>query len=260
MTGDLYCIERRKPNETETRLFLLEVSCLCPKCGKSFRNTKGKIDYKKYQIAHIYPNSPTDGEKDILAGVERLGENSESFENKIALCKDCHGEYDYQKTKDEYIWLLNKKKELLRRTALVNGTDILGLEDEIEQVIHKIVNSTELEILSLNYKGIKIKRKIEAKEFLLKIKIESYVTNYFYYIESVFDNLDIEGKLNFEVVASEVRTCFIKCNTIGKSQPEIFNAIVDWVQVKTATSSRDACEALTSFFVQNCEVFNEIPE
>ena len=260
MSDDLYCIDRIKPNETDVRLFLMEVGCRCPRCGKSFTLIKGKKEYKNYQIAHVYPNSPSDIEIALLSGLERLGENSESFENKMALCKDCHGKFDLHKTRDEYIWFLNKKKELLRMTALVTGTDILGLESEIELIVNKIVTSTNAEITPLNLKGIKIKRKIEDNENLLRTKIEGYVLFYFYYIKGVFDNLDIEGKLNFEVVASEVRTCFIKCNAIGSGQPEIFNAVVAWVKAKTSTSSNESCEALVSFFVQNCEVFNEIPE
>lgn len=260
MSEDLYCIDRKNPNETEIRLFLLEVNCRCPKCGKSFTIIKGKKDYKNYEIAHIYPNSPSNIEKSLLAGLERLGENSESFDNKIALCKDCHGKFDLHKTNDEYIWFLNKKKELLRMTALTNGADILGLESEIELIIHKIASSTQAELTPLNYRGIKLTRKIEDKEILLRLKIENYVVNYFNYIKNVFDNLDIEGKLNFDVIASEVKTCFIKCKSIGCSQSEIYNAIVAWVKAKAASSSYESCEALVAFFVQNCEVFNEISE
>lgn len=256
MSEDLYCIDRKSPNETEVRLFLLEVNCMCPKCGKSFIKSKTKINYKNFEIAHIYPNSPSENEKVILLGVEKLGTNSESFDNKIALCKDCHGEYDLQKTRDEYIWLLNKKKELLRKTAFINGADILGIEEQIEQVIQRIATSTQAEITPLNYKGINIKKKINDNEGLLKIKIEAYVVAYFSYIKSVFSNLDIEGKLNFDIVACEVRTCFTKCNTIGLNQSEIFNAMVDWLKAKTSASSKESCEVLISFFVQNCEVFN----
>jgi hypothetical protein len=32
------------------------------------------------------------------------------------------------------------------------------------------------------------------------------------------------------------------------------------VMAKTLSTSRDACEAVVSFFVQNCEVFHEITE
>ena len=38
-----------------------------------------------------------------LKGLERLGDNSESFDNKIALCKDCHSTKDYHTTKEDYL-------------------------------------------------------------------------------------------------------------------------------------------------------------
>ena len=41
-----------------------------------------------------------------LKGLERLGDNSESFDNKIALCKDCHSTKDYHTTKEDYLKLI----------------------------------------------------------------------------------------------------------------------------------------------------------
>lgn len=46
---------------------------------------------------------PTQEQYTILQGLKRLGADSESYENKIALCKDCHGTQDYHTTKDVLI-------------------------------------------------------------------------------------------------------------------------------------------------------------
>ncbi|RGI01125.1 hypothetical protein DXD88_11235 [Coprobacillus sp. TM10-10] len=57
-------------------------------------------------MAHIYPNSPTVEQYLELKGLERLGDNSESFDNKIALCKDCHSTQDYHTTNEDYLKLI----------------------------------------------------------------------------------------------------------------------------------------------------------
>ena len=106
--SDKYLIDRKDPTDAEVRLYLKEVDFHCPLCGKPLQSkTQKKQGLKKCEIAHIYPNSPTYTQYIELDGLERLGENSESLENKIALCKDCHDEQDYHTTKEDYLKLLN---------------------------------------------------------------------------------------------------------------------------------------------------------
>lgn len=87
---DPYLKERKSPTAVDQQLYLKEVSFVCPLCGKILRHRKQKKANKLYEIAHIFPNSPTEEQYEQLSGLPRLGDNSESFENKIALCKDCH--------------------------------------------------------------------------------------------------------------------------------------------------------------------------
>ena len=49
-------------------------------------------------------------------------------------------------------------------------------------------------------------------------------------------------------------------DNLGATKYEIFERMVDWVHNKTLKISREACEAVISFFIQNCEVFYEISE
>ena len=94
-----------------------------------------------------------------LKGLERLGDNSESFDNKIALCKDCHSTQDYHTTKEDYLKLLNKKKEYLEICALSELTSSLGLEESIEKVIDLIVNIEDSEIRQLKYNVVSIDKR-----------------------------------------------------------------------------------------------------
>ena len=114
LDDDSYHQKRKNPSGAELRLFLREVNYCCPLCGKELQSRRQrKLNQKLFEIAHIYPNRPTIEQYTVLHKLERLGEDSESFENKIALCKDCHSTQDYHTTKKEYLYLLNIKKRFL---------------------------------------------------------------------------------------------------------------------------------------------------
>ena len=91
---DTYCIARKNPTSSELFLYLEEVDSCCPKCGIPFSRTKDGKFVKGYEIAHVFPNSPTPAEKIMLQNVCIAGINSEDPLNKIALCHDCHKYYD----------------------------------------------------------------------------------------------------------------------------------------------------------------------
>ncbi|NLO41997.1 MAG: hypothetical protein GX109_03070 [Bacteroidales bacterium] len=261
LEADTYLQPRGKPTEAELRLFLREVNYHCPLCGKELQSRKQKKSTeKKFQIAHIYPNSPTEEQYDALRGAARLGDNSESFENKIALCKDCHGTQDFHTTREEYLELLEIKKTFLRQTALHDATLTLGLENEIENVIEKICGLKESEISGINYEAVYIANKFVSGEMLLKSRITGYVMTYFTYIRDLFKNMEMTTTFNFDILSDQIRACFIKMDSSGANKSEIFESMVEWINNKTQNTSKLACEAIISFFVQHCEVFYEITE
>jgi len=261
LSADTYLQPREQPKEAELRLFLREVNYHCPLCGKELqsRNQK-KLSEKKFQIAHIYPNSPTDEQYNTLTGLERLGLTSESFENKIALCKDCHGTQDFHTTAEEYQQLKDIKKTCLNKTALHDTTLTLGLENEIESVVEKICGLKESDISELNYEAVRISNKFIPEEMLLKSKITGYVITYFTYIRDLFKNMEMSSDFNFNILSGQIHACFVKMDLTGANKTEIFNSMVEWINNKTQNSSKSACEAIISFFVQHCEVFYEITE
>ena len=63
-----------------------------------------------------------------------------------------------------------------------------------------------------------------------------------------------------DALSLQIKCCFIKMEGISENKSDIFDHLVDWIKSKTRSTSKDACEAVISFFVQNCEVFHEITE
>jgi len=237
-----------------------EVGGFCPLCGKQLLVKKGSKVNKQYQIAHIYPNSPSPHQKVELEGLERLGSTCEDFENKIALCKNCHGYYDDHTTKEEYLKILAIKKELFTANKIREKVSTEELEEELLILMDQLATVTDQEIeeSALKYKGIRIANKIEDNYCILRRKVEFNACTYYGFIKENMKNLNEQKGLKFEVLASEVKTAYLKSKGNTEDKVIIFNSLVEWMRSKIAGTSKEACEVMISFFIQNCEVFDEI--
>lgn len=256
--NDSYIVERQKLSTYEVTLHLKEVNHRCPLCGKQLISRTQKKTNKMYEIAHIYPNSPTPEQYEALNGLPRLGKSTEDSENKIALCKDCHAAQDYHTTKDDYLALFHKKQELQRAANLENVAAELSLEDRIADIVERLCKLEDQDFANINYSPITIAKKFLPSDRMLKAKVASYVTEFYPFIRDLFREMEGQNGFRTEVICMQVKCCFIKMADITECKEEIFAKMVDWLKVKTQCNSISACEAVISFFVQNCEVFNEI--
>ena len=260
IAADPYLKKRKAPTEAEQQLYLKEVSFSCPLCGKILRHKKQGKANKLYEIAHIFPNSPTEEQYELLSKLPRLGDNSESFENKIALCKDCHNQQDYHTTVEDYLKLLKIKQHFLQLTDLHEATLTMGLEPQIADVVAKVCFLREDEAATLSYIPARLTKKFSTNEFLLKNRVSMNVTSYYPYIRDRFKELEGINGFRLDALSLQIKSCFIKMEGLSDNKSDIFDQLVNWVMAKTCSTSREACEAVVSFFVQNCEVFHEITE
>ncbi|CDN30492.1 hypothetical protein BN938_0387 [Mucinivorans hirudinis] len=250
---------RKSITENNDILHLEEVDMMCPLCKKSLLSFGVSRTNKDFQIAHIFPCNPTSSDLTVLKGITPPI-NIESFENKIALCKDCHWDYDHNKTLDKYHNLNSVKKQLVddfngRRNLLK-----LDLEDEIIDIIRKIssLNDDELtEDIKLNYDAIKVDRKIDPKYKVLKRRIKDDVSLYFGVVRREFETIDCLGLRKFEQISYQMRNAYLKISEREKDKEKIFNHLVSWLKLKTETEDC-ICQVIISFFIQDCEIYDEI--
>lgn len=256
-----YCQNRAKISTSEDRLHILEVNGVCPLCGNSLLKNKGKKT-KVYEIAHIYPNSPTSEERMILNGVTVFGENSESFHNKIALCFNCHKNYDFHKSVDEYNMLLKKKRELYTAFTAKSNLANINVSLNLEVLLQKIttIDTSTTNKTKLRLDPLEIEQKISASESILKIKVTAFVTEYYLFIKNYFKNLEETKQLNFSRLATTIKLAYQTATESLDSKDKIFDALVDWLLSKTNTSDKGCAEIVISYFIQNCEVFDEATE
>ncbi|MGL5899491.1 MAG: ABC-three component system protein [Lactobacillaceae bacterium] len=104
----------------------------------------------------------------------------------------------------------------------------------------------------------KVVQKIEDN-LLLFDDIKEKVVRYYRFVQEQFRLLEGSSSNNFGIVASQIRTAYLKANASGISQEEVFNQLVSWLEnINSEISSNIACQIIIAFFVQDCEVFDEI--
>jgi hypothetical protein len=250
---------RKRSSDNEDLRFIIEVNGQCPLCGKSLTEMKNARTLKQFQIAHIYPHSATDEQENILIGLEQLGDNSESFENRIALCLDCHAKQDFHTTSNDYLRLVDIKKNLLLHSKAMEQLSPECIGEQIEEVLRLVATSSIGQLEQLKLDVVHVQEKIK-ENYPLLIKVKGYVVEYFCYVQECFKLLESEGKLKFEVIASKVKTSYLTLKNTGRSQEDIFFALVEWLYNQTQKKHITACEIIIAFFVQDCEVFDVITE
>ena len=76
-------------------------------------------------------------------------------------------------------------------------------------------------------------------------------------VNDILDRLAGESSINVDVFARRVHRMFEDAE--GRmEQEELFNMLVDTLYNKTGHKYKRACRIIISYFVQRCEVFNEI--
>ena len=171
-----------------------------------------------------------------------------------------YGLYSLAHSVVSYLSLLSLKDKLIKATTLEEIAADLSLEDSISNIVNKICELGAEDITDLNYTPLALAKKFNAEEQSLKAKVAGYVTEYYPYIRSLFQNMEGKNGFHLDVISMQIRCCFIKMTDITEDKEVIFDNMVHWLQTKTQSFSTSACEAVISFFVQNCEVFNEIAE
>lgn len=245
-------------------LLLIEVGNKCPLCNAPLlvRNGKGK-NVKRYKITQMLPDSVSRDLYLSFSKHSRAYSNYNHPDNLIAVCADCSTDYLSEPTEEEFLHLLKIKKTLQRRSKVLQSMDDVGIESEISDIVNGMINIDKAgELTELRMDALKVRQKIEPTNKLLIDSVTDDVTHYYSYIEDLFADIDGKESGTFDHIASEVRFAYQKIKNDGFSQDAVFEYMTDWLKNKLSVGQRNdmAISAVISFFVQNCEVFDEISE
>lgn len=248
---------RRKYGEADKIYLVSQVDGKCPLCGVQLFYTKGTRTHKAYELAHIYPLRPSKQEIEELKNEVRLHDDVNHPDNLIPLCLSCHGKFDKPRTAKEYRELAKKKQECIRWSKQQEIQSSYHIESEIKRVIDRLyeLNISD-DIASIEYDPKRLESKLDqSMSTLSRQKIKNNVADYFQYIKSVLAEVDRENPNASELICAQVKAYYIKQKSLGLDQQDIYGNIVNWIYAKTNPRTIDSSEIVTSFFIQNCEVF-----
>lgn len=242
-----------------------EVDQECPLCNTplySFNKSKTKTIYR-FSITKIFPEGLSQEKYNEFNALYAAPIDLNDSKNKICLCDNCSEEYIFTPSIDTYDKLYRFKGRALKSKGLKKTTGSTQLDEEITAILGNI-KECDIDADSfkeLRMKPLKVVKKIKPENRLLIKDINDDNGTYYNYIKEVLSNQD-EHKKSFRKIALEVNKCFLDLDDETDSQDDIYNALVQWIldSQRLPESYRAAAHIVISFFVQNCEVFDEITE
>ena len=263
----LYAI--KKPNKVATEdisstdyELLQEVRRKCPLCNtKLVLNADGKTLYQ-FSVTKIFPEVDKKSETQF-SKMHPKPVDVESKQNKICLCDSCATDYLFSPTVQVYDKLYRHKKKIRMRNRLEADMDKYPIEEQIVEILNKLkgadTDSDSFQIFRM--KPLPLKEKILPENRILKQSILDDNNRYFYFIRDHLSQLD-DMDHPFKKIALEIRTFYLTLTETMSDQEEIFNGVVDWILNSHGlhSSYRAAAHIVVSYFVQSCEVFDEIPQ
>jgi len=249
---------RRLFTGNEKQVLFDEVYGRCPICGKSLTHSKNGQIYRTFEVAHIYPANPKPEEVTLLAEEERLSDDVNDLRNVVAVCRICHKKFDTPRTIEEYRTWVRMKKKILEENEIKDAYALFNIESDIFSVLETLSSvAINEDLVPLSLTSLKIDEKAnETLPYILKRTIKNNVVDYFEFIRQCFSNIDKATPYKFSTIAAQIRSFYSKCMQINDNQEIVYYALVNWLDEKTNHLSRQACEILIAFFVQDCEVFS----
>jgi hypothetical protein len=203
----------------------------CQKCGRPL----GRINngnYESYAIRF------------------RLTENE-----TVVVCPDCDRELRNY-SENEKTQTLEVKQSLELKAVAWDAVSRHSLDQNIREVLEAIHGMEASDDTRLKIEPLKVENKITENH--LKRHVISDVTHLYEGVNSVLDRLSGENRLNVDRLARIIRRMFEDASGNLSSQREIYDMLVDSLFIKCGRKHMDECKVIVSYFVQRCEVFDEI--
>ncbi len=253
-------IDVRDKIPPEDMEFVFESNKRCSKCGCSLIVKKNKKSAFKYGIVSIFPEGLDETKKaDFLSIAGKEPTDYSNRSNKICCCSTCADDYECMPTTDTFIILRDKKKFYNDKDNANSTLEKAKLDEELQEILLNLRNIRKFsEIADFRKKPLELKEKIDENE-PLRLTIKNDVESYYNYTRKMLSDLDDAGD-EFTVIASQFQICYKKLVKVMDDQEEIYNRIIKWVldELKLTDKYATAARIIVSFFVQNCEVFDEI--
>lgn len=183
----------------------------------------------------------------------------EDTNNLIAMCPTC-GKIYAASADDAIIARIKEiKYHLIQEAEAKDELSHEKIELGIRNVLRKVkdLDADDVDDDNLNYDPVMVNQKIERKNKQLRFKIKSNVAAFYLQIDDILHQYGREGIIDFDMFCLQVKISFKKLKKHNLPQTVIFENLVKWLMESTH-EELEPCEAVISYFVQKCEVFDVI--
>lgn len=177
-------------------------------------------------------------------------------DEEMLLCASCSA---VVQSSGEHKGRMRELKALIReRLSAREAADIQQLTGDIPELLLRI-RDLDPSGVTLRALPLKVEQKIADRQLQRKVK-NNVVDGMYEAINDCMDQLAGEDRLNVRKFAKGIRRLYEDVSETLTDQSEVFRALVSFLYTKTGQKNYEACEVLISYFVQSCEVFDEITE
>lgn len=187
---------------------------------------------------------------DLIDKIESL-----SVDAKMQLIKELR--IQMEKTQDDILSLAEIKQKLQDNEEIQEIANLQEIDTELSSLINHISNATETELENLKYNSVEVKEKFLPEEHLLKDEITQRVTKYYNFIDEQLKQKVEAENFNENKFRRSVKRVYEDLEAEGIEKTKIFEAISQRFY-NIAKDNFTACQILTSYFVQSCEIFRKI--
>jgi len=161
---------------------------------------------------------------------------------------------------EEYEELVKIKQKMIDRENQQAIAAYFPIEEDIQKIINMLYDEDSLGEESLVFEAKSIKSKLDdSMSGLTKKRIGDSVDQYFRIVREKLIVLEHSEPNQSALIAGQIRNFYTKQDSLNLSQEQIFENVIDWILSKTKSVSnrRYGAEIVASFYVQNCELFDD---
>ncbi|USR79848.1 ABC-three component system protein [Arcanobacterium pinnipediorum] len=132
-----------------------------------------------------------------------------------------------------------------------------GMEQWIRQVLEKIVGANRVDLHQPITEPLAVETKI-PDDFMLQETVLAHVATWYAFIEATLKQIDYSDGWDFDEIRHSINSQYRRLKRLGIAQDDVFAQLTQWLQTTTG-GKPIACQAVVSYFIQKCDVF-EAPQ
>lgn len=255
--------KRDNYSDEEHSILYAETKGSCPLCMMPilFKKPGSNKPKKGYEVAHIYPLNPTAAQAQALIGYP-VPTDLNSLENVIALCPTCHTKYDKDFKLTELVRLRKIKDDFLNVSQAKLTASQYVIQSEVCEILDAIVgfDFDNLNLGPPNFDVATVDKKLKTgMSPLQKHEIKQNAINFYVRIRDHLRFLEQQDQVAVRILQNQIKTFYLEMSKQNPGNKDlVFNYVAQWISDRAGKPIL-AAKVLTSFFVQNCEVFDVDP-